>query len=165
MMGLALTIPLAPGRARRMRPTRSLAQFAALAILASGLTGCGGCEGPPPPAPPPVQGVVPAPPAPAAAQGTPLPDQHVCAVLVFTNVDGGEAPLQAELTAEGDCTKGTARVEWNFGDGSPPATGTSLVHTFEKPGTYKVVGKITSDELPGLEDNDDVEIVVTAPKG
>jgi len=149
-----------------MRKTHRARNLAVVAIAAASLTGCGGCEEPPPPpAPPPVQGVLPEQAAPAKPNPPPVPDQHACGVLVFTNVDGGAAPLQAQLTAEGDCTKGTAKVEWDFGDGSPAATGPNVVHTFEKPGTFTVRGKITSDELPGIEDSDTVEIVVTAPQG
>lgn len=151
-----------------MRLSASVQHYAALSLLAATLTGCGGCEPPPPPpAPPPVQGVAPERPAAAPAQtkAAPAGDQHACGILVFTNVDNGPAPLQAQLTAEGDCTIGTARIQWDFGDGSPAATGESVVHTFEKAGTYSVRGRITSDALAGVEDSDDVEIVVTAPQG
>lgn len=137
-----------------------------LLALLQGCGGCGGTANPPPQSPPkPVQGNAPKAQVPAAAppvQGQEAKD--ACALLVFSSVDGGPAPLSAQLTAEGDCTKGTARFEWDFGDGSPKATGDAVVHTFEKAGTYTVKGRITSDELPGLEDVDDTEIVVTSPQ-
>ena len=145
----------------------SRAHLAVVAVLAVALQGCGGCSETPPEAPPkPVRGNAPETRA-AAPQPvlTPQEPKEICAVLVFSNVEGGPAPLSVQLTSEGDCTSGQARVEWDFADGSPGATGETVVHTFEKPGTYTVKGKITSDELPGVEDFDDVEIVVTAPQG
>ena len=145
-----------------MRP--NLASLAALALaLAAGLYGCGGCQDSPPEAPPaPVKGQLPEVPQ-AQPAAEPAEDRHLCAVLVFSDIDTGPAPLQVQLSAEGDCTLGTAKVTWDFGDGSPPATGNAPIHTFEKPGTYTVKGTISSDELPDLDDVDDVEIVVTAP--
>jgi PKD repeat protein len=91
--------------------------------------------------------------------------KEICALLIFSNIDEGAAPLSVQLTAEGDCTSGTPRFDWDFGDGSPGATGETVVHTFEKAGTYTVKGKVTSDEIPGMEDVDEVDIVVTAPPG
>jgi len=130
--------------------------------------GCGGCSGPgkaPEPPPKPVQGNAPQAAAPAAVATVPVAEmKDACALLVFSSVETGAAPLNTQLTAEGDCTKGTARFEWDFGDGTPGATGDTVVHTFEKPGTFTVKGKITSDELPGAEDVDTVEILVTAPQ-
>lgn len=147
-------------------PRASLLTLTLVALL----EGCGGCSGtanPPPQSPPkPVQGNAPQAKGPAAAPPAAAPVQEArdaCALLIFSSVDGGPAPLSAQLTAEGDCTKGTARFEWDFGDGSPKATGDTVVHTYEKAGTYTVKARITSDELPGLEDVDDVEIVVTSP--
>jgi hypothetical protein len=149
-----------------MSSSNPIARLACVLALASSLAGCGGCQDKAPEAPPkPVQGNVPPAQAPAAA---PVPAQEakeICAVLIFANVDTGSAPLSAQLTAEGDCTSGTARFDWDFGDGSPGATGETVVHTFEKPGNYTVTGKISSDALPGAVDSDTVDIVVTAPQG
>ncbi len=147
-----------------MRRTSASSRFAVLAPLLCTLAGCGGCQESPPPPPPPaaVQGILPTVPKPVAAGAT-IPSQRVCAVLVFANPEEGPAPLQTQLTAEGDCTDGEARVSWDFGDGTPPATGMAVIHTYEKAGTYTARGKITSDALPGVEDSDEIEVLVTAP--
>lgn len=86
-------------------------------------------------------------------------------MLAFANREGGAAPLEVQFSAEGDCTDGTARFDWDFGDGSPATTGAQPIHTFEKPGTFKVKVKVTSDAIPGAEDSDEVDLVVTAPEG
>lgn len=137
-----------------------------LLALLQGCGGCGGTASPPAQSPPkPVQGNAPQAQAPAAAPPVQAEEaKDACALLIFSSVEGGPAPLSVQLTAEGDCTQGTARFEWDFGDGSPKATGDAVVHTFEKPGTYTVKGRITSSDLPGLEDVDDTEILVTSPQ-
>lgn len=150
-----------------MSRAHRFAPFGVLALLGTFVSGCGGCQGTPPEAPPKaVRGNAPqaAPPAPEQAAQPPPQLKETCALLVFTNVDGGPAPLSAQLTAEGDCTSGTVKFTWDFGDGSPNATGDTVVHTFEKPGNYTVKGTATSDALPGVSDSDTVDIVVTAPK-
>lgn len=135
--------------------------LAAAVVLA--LQGCGGCTDTPPEAPPaPVQGHLP-PVAEEKAAAPAAEDQHLCALLIFSDVEEGPAPLRVQLTAEGDCTAGTAKFAWDFGDDSPPATGPNVVHTFEKPGTYVVRATISSDELPGMDDTDEWEIIVTEP--
>lgn len=151
-----------------MSRTHRLAPLGVLALLGSFASGCGGCQGTAPEAPPKaVRGNPPQAAAPAAGEpAQPAPAaKEACAVLVFTNVDAGPAPLSAQLTAEGDCTSGTVKFTWEFGDGSPNATGDTVVHTFEKPGNYTVKGTATSDALPGVSDSDTVDIVVAAPRG
>jgi hypothetical protein len=149
-----------------MRDSARLALLSSITLLASLIYGCGGCQQPPAEAPPkPVSGNAP---KPRAAQ-PPAPvgeAKDICAVLVFSNDAEGAAPLTVQFTAEGDCTQGTAKVAWDFGDGSPPATGETVVHTFDKPGNYTVKGTITSDALPGVVDADTTDIVVSAaPQG
>jgi chitodextrinase len=136
-----------------------------LAVLLAAVA-CSGCQEktppPPPPTPAPVKGHLPEPavtvPPAAAAEA-----RDMCALLIFSNIEEGAAPLAVQFTAEGDCTSGTAKFTWDFGDGSPGATGETVVHTFEKAGTYKVKGRVTSDEIAGIEDVDEVEIIITAP--
>lgn len=154
-----------------MTSPRRLIPLVASLLAAAALHGCSGCqESPPPPPPPtpaPVQGIAPAPAATAAVQAA--EPQDICALLIFANTESGPAPFSAQFTAEGDCTDGQARFDWDFGDGSPGATGETVVHTFEKPGRYTVKARITSDKLPGVEDEDELEIEVeaadAAPKG
>jgi hypothetical protein len=145
-----------------MRGTRLPKQLAVAALVAVWANGCGGCQDAPVEPPPPVKGVLP---KPQEAPRRAIEPKEICAVLVFSNPESGPAPLAVHLTAEGDCTSGTARVQWDFGDGSPGATGETVIHTFEKPGTYKVIGKMTSDALPGIEDSDDIDVEVLAPRG
>jgi len=137
-----------------------ISSLAALALL----DGCESCQQPATEPPPkavsgnPLQRPMP------AVRGTERAEaKETCAVLVFVAEESGAAPFTAQFTAEGDCTSGTANVEWDFGDGSPHTTGKTVVHTFEKPGTFTVTGKITSDALPGVEDNDTVDVNVTVP--
>ena len=42
----------------------------------------------------------------------------------------------------------TARAQWDFGDGSAPATGTSPTHTYDEEGTYH--GTLTATNGAGL---------------
>jgi hypothetical protein len=141
---------------------RGLLVVAWLSALAA-LHGCESCQQPQTEAPPKAVSGNPLQPPSAAQEETAIPAKEACAVLVFVNEESGPAPYTAQLTAEGDCTSGNANVDWDFGDGSPRTTGKTVVHTFEKPGSFTVTGKITSDELPGVEDSDTVDVTVTAP--
>ena len=96
---------------------------------------------------------------------TPPAPKPACGVFAFADVEAGPAPLKVLLTAEGDCTEGEVSFLWDFGDGSPPVSETTAVHTYEKPGNYKARVHIESTTNPKLEDTDDVDIVVTPPQG
>ncbi len=98
--------------------------------------------------------------------------------IVFTEltVDGNEAP---KAEAVSDATQGTApftvnfdgtdssddesivSYEWNFGDGSPEASGASVEHTFNEPGEYTVW--LTVADREGKTSTVSVMITVSAP--
>lgn len=129
-----------------------------LTFLAALLAGCGSCQGPELAPRAPVEGRLPVPRRPPQRPATPA--RQACAVLGFPSADDGAAPLEIQLEAQGDCTEGDAVFSWEFGDGTPPVTGGLVVHTFEKPGTYKVKVTATSTVNPKLRDMDEFEIVV-----
>ncbi|GIW40641.1 MAG: hypothetical protein KatS3mg076_1218 [Candidatus Binatia bacterium] len=122
-------------------------------------SGCGGCQEPELAPPGPVEGRLP-----AVRKGPPgpvTPATHQCGVLAIPSTEEGKAPLVVHFTAEGDCTKGEPLFRWSFGDGSPPAEGPAVLHTFERPGEYEVSVEVRSSTDPELADRDEVEIRVT----
>ncbi len=54
-----------------------------------------------------------------------------CAPTVTSSAPSGTAPFEATFTS-------TVDGAWNFGDGTPAGTGTSVTHTFTEPGVYRV---------------------------
>ena len=71
----------------------------------------------------------------------------------------GPAPFEATFTSTVDGT-------WNFGDGTPAGTGTSVAHTFTEPGVYRVrqtaggvtgstVVTVTPAQAPALPQSDE----------
>jgi PKD repeat protein len=60
-----------------------------------------------------------------------------------------------------DTSTGMVSVSWDFGDGTPPATGSPVSHTYEAAGTYTVTDTITSST--GETKTCSQDIVVTAP--
>jgi len=93
-------------------------------------------------------------------QPTPLPPKETCGVLLIAETEQGTAPLHVEFSAEGDCTSGQPVFTWDFGDGSPPAAGPVVTHTFEKPGKYRVEVTVKSTADPTLDDRDSTEVTV-----
>lgn len=126
------------------------------------LGGCGGCQEKELASPAPVRGQLP--PTAIAQRPTPLPAKPVCAVFAFAAPESGPAPLQTSLSAEGDCNEGEPVFRWDFGDGTPPASGTVVVHTYEKPGKYSARVEISSTTRPAARDSDDIEVLVGEPQ-
>jgi PKD repeat protein len=60
-----------------------------------------------------------------------------------------------------DGSIGAASVSWDFGDGTPPVTGSPVSHTYAEAGTYRVTDTITSST--GEIKTCFQDIVVTAP--
>jgi hypothetical protein len=70
------------------------------------------------------------------------------------------AALQFAVQA-GDADGESLTLRWNFGDGTPTATGASVVHAFAAPGTYKVA--VTARDEGGVEASRTVSVEVPAP--
>ena len=145
-----------------MTSTSRLLRCLAVAVVIV-LSGCGGCQEQQISPPKPVVGKLP--PVPGRKLQTPLPAKPACAVFAFSEPAEGPAPLKVQFRAEGDCSEGQANYLWSFGDGTPPAPGEILVHTYEKPGTYKAVVEVSSSTNPSLRDKDDIEVQVTPARG
>jgi len=77
----------------------------------------------------------------------------------------GDAPLNVTFDASGSSDPDGDVVEyvWRFGDGSSPARGEEIVHTYATPGTY--TAEVTVVDSEGNQDTDTVEITVEAPTG
>jgi PKD repeat protein len=75
----------------------------------------------------------------------------------------GVAPIAVSFSSAGsyDPDGGIARVEWNFGDGSPAVVGATASRTYATPGTYIATLKVTDNA--GLTDTKSVTVNATAP--
>ncbi|MBN8859454.1 MAG: PKD domain-containing protein [Sphingobacteriales bacterium] len=58
---------------------------------------------------------------------------------------GGCVPLAISPVASASSPDGIASYSWDFGDGSPVATGTSPTHTYTTPGVYTLVLTVSSN--------------------
>lgn len=84
---------------------------------------------------------------------------------------GVQAPVADFTAAGGDLTwmfdgststaDGAASYHWDFGDGSPEATGVTATHTYAAAGTYTVA--LTVEDAHGLHDVKMVEVVASEP--
>ncbi len=52
-------------------------------------------------------------------------------------------------------------LSWNFGDGSPPAIGTPVTHTYASNGIYQVT--VTSTDITGQRDSQTRQVIVDTP--
>jgi PKD repeat protein len=69
-------------------------------------------------------------------------------VIKVTPGTSGTAPFKVYFDASGctfatGCGVGTATYSWNFGDGSPTATGVTTSHTYTSNGVYTVILTVT----------------------
>jgi len=76
---------------------------------------------------------------------TDVANQPVETMIVWSDASPshGTAPLKVDFTAEPPESAKQASCSWNFGDGSAPAQGLKVSHTFDKPGVYKVGLKVS----------------------
>jgi len=90
---------------------------------------------------------------------TNLPKQPIESIIVWSEAKptSGKAPLKVDFAA--DPVPGAALYTWQFGDGGAPAQGASVSHTFDKPGVYRVLLKVTS--ASGALGEDELRIKVT----
>jgi PKD repeat protein len=84
--------------------------------------------------------------------------------IIRSNVTAGNAPLTVVFSGASSTPSAGSitSYEWNFGDGSPVATGVSVSHTYNAAGTYAATLKVTNSG--GLTDISSVTITVISPQ-
>jgi len=124
-----------------MTTSRSLRAFAlSLLVLSAGLLGCSG-EEPAPQTPPPTPSTLGGPQAPKAdvpSEQDVQPEGRQFWVAVEVDHDWGPAPYAVALNATimGKAGVPPFTYTWEFGDGSPLATGAAVTHVYTFPGTF-----------------------------
>lgn len=90
-----------------------------------------------------------------------VPNQPIETVIVWSEAKptNGAAPLKVSFVADPPPDVTDAFYSWNFGDGSAPATGQAVSHTFNEPGIYKVLLKVSN--TAGTLGQDELRIKVT----
>jgi PKD repeat protein len=82
------------------------------------------------------------------------------AAAISSSATTGVAPLTVSFS--GAASSGTiVSYEWNFGDGSPIATGVAASHSYTAAGSYSATLKVTNST--GFSDTRAVSITTTAP--
>jgi PKD domain len=92
---------------------------------------------------------------------TDVPKEPVETLIVWSEAkpSSGPAPLNVTLSADPLPGASDAVYTWTFTDGSPPATGRSVSHTFTAPGVHRVFLKVTG--TAGALGEDELRIKVT----
>jgi PKD repeat protein len=70
----------------------------------------------------------------------------------------GKAPLRVQFNADIEGGTPPLKIQWDFGDGSPPSSEAKAVHTYEKPGSYTAT--LDVDDSAADSDSDWLEIEV-----
>ena len=83
------------------------------------------------------------------------------AAVISSSATTGVAPLTVSFSAAGS-TGTIASYEWNFGDGSPIATGISTSHSYTVPGSYSATLKVTNSA--GYADTRAIAVTATSPQ-
>lgn len=91
---------------------------------------------------------------------TNVPNQPVETIIVWSEAKptNGAAPLAVAFAADPPDSVTDPVYSWQFGDGAT-ASGQSVSHTFDKPGVYKVLLKVTN--ASGALGQDELRIKVT----
>jgi PKD repeat protein len=99
----------------------------------------------------------------AVVGSVPSPSGQPPVAAVSASPTSGTVPLTTSLSSSGsyDPDGTIVAYEWNFGDGSAPASGVSTSHTFSNAGTYDVVLKLTDNS--GLSSTRSVTISAQTP--
>ena len=79
--------------------------------------------------------------------------------IISSSATTGAAPLTVSFSGAGSGGS-IASYEWNFGDGSAPASGATAVHTYTAAGVYTASLKVTSSD--GLSSTSAVTITATS---
>jgi PKD repeat protein len=82
------------------------------------------------------------------------------AAAVSSSATTGLAPLTVSFSGAGS-TGAIASYEWNFGDGSPIATGVAASHSYTTAGSFSATLKVTNSA--GFSDTRAVAVTTTAP--
>ena len=136
---------------------RSLLFLTISVVLLSALAvSCGG-EGPEPSSPPAPEATKAAPPA---EQKAPATQEIVEPLLAWAEAEPeeGKAPLRVQFNADIEGGTPPLKIQWDFGDGSPPSSEAKPVHTYEKPGSYTAT--LDVDDSAADSDSDWLEIEV-----
>jgi hypothetical protein len=85
--------------------------------------------------------------------------------IAFLEMPGTAPAGQAVAMAAGadDRDGDPCEIAWDFGDGTPGATGDQVTHAFDEPGTYTVVATVT--DASGETGSVSAQVVVTAAAG
>ncbi len=91
---------------------------------------------------------------------TNVPNQPLETIIVWSEAKptNGPAPLAVAFVADPPESVTDPVYSWQFGDGAT-ASGPSVSHTFDKPGIYKVLLKVTN--ASGALGQDELRIKVT----
>ncbi len=81
------------------------------------------------------------------------------AAVITSSATTGAAPLTVSFSGSGS-TGTIASYEWNFGDGSPIATGVAVSHSYTVPGSYSASLKVTN--TAGYTNTRAVPVTVTS---
>ena len=82
------------------------------------------------------------------------------AAVITSSATTGVAPLTVSFSAAN--STGAASYEWNFGDGSPIATGVSASHSYTVAGSYSTTLKVTNSA--GYADTRAIAVTATSPQ-
>jgi PKD repeat protein len=82
--------------------------------------------------------------------------------VIASSATSGPAPLTVSFSgsASSDASGAIASYEWQFGDGSAPATTVNAAHTYTAPGTYSASLKVTN--VNGLSDTGSLTITAAS---
>lgn len=72
--------------------------------------------------------------------------------------DEGEPPLSVTFTTSVEDGVPPLTYTWDFGDSSPPGTGASPTHVYQKEGEYTAV--VTVKDSKGISGSEEVDILV-----
>jgi len=91
---------------------------------------------------------------------TNVPNQPIETIIVWSDAKptSGAAPLAVAFVVDPPDAVTDPVYSWQFGDGAS-ATGQSVSHTFDKPGVYKVLLKVSN--ASGALGQDELRIKVT----
>jgi hypothetical protein len=85
-------------------------------------------------------------------------DDGDCIVIGDATPDYGSPPLTVEFSAEAECSSGEPTYKWDFGDGSPPASGANVAHTYTSTGDFVAVITVTGPD--GSKSDDEIDVTV-----
>ncbi len=90
-------------------------------------------------------------------------DDQTPTVTATADVDTGTAPLTVQLDAAGAGGNGALTYQWFFGDGSVPASGASVQHTYQNAGIYTASVVVTDADGDTAQDDVAINALTDAP--